>query len=52
MEIADDQEDQLPEVNFVPCLKFIKRNVASSKNIADVSECTCVFEILKFNCLF
>lgn len=38
MEISDDVEDQIGEVNFVPCLKFIKRNVASAKNIADVSQ--------------
>lgn len=38
MEVADELEDQLGEVNFVPCLKFVKRNVASAKSIADVSE--------------
>lgn len=38
MEVADELEDQLGEVNFVPCLKFVKRNVASAKNIADVSK--------------
>lgn len=37
MEIGDDQEDKLPEVNFVPCLKFVQRNVASARNIADAS---------------
>jgi hypothetical protein len=38
MEVADECEDQLGEVNFVPCLKFIKRNIASAKSIADVSK--------------
>lgn len=37
MEVSDELEDQIGEVNFVPCLKFIKRNVASAKSIADVS---------------
>ncbi|KAG5671771.1 hypothetical protein PVAND_001949 [Polypedilum vanderplanki] len=35
MEIADDFEDQLSEINFVPCVKFVKRGIASAKNIAD-----------------
>lgn len=38
MEVADELEDQIGEVNFVPCLKFVKRNVASAKSIADVSK--------------
>lgn len=37
-EVTDDQEDQLPEVNFVPCVKFVGRGIASPRNIADVSE--------------
>lgn len=37
MEIADDFEDQLSEINFVPCVKFVKRGIASARNIADVS---------------
>lgn len=36
MEVNDEQEDQLPEINFVPCVKFIKRGVAAAKTIADV----------------
>lgn len=37
MEINDDEEDQLPEVNFVPCVKFVARGIASATGIADVS---------------
>jgi len=36
MEVADELEDQLSEINFVPCVKFVKRGVASARNIADV----------------
>lgn len=36
MEITDDQEDQLSEINFVPCVKFVKRGIAAPKSIADV----------------
>jgi hypothetical protein len=36
MEVADDVEDQLSEINFVPCVKFVKRGMAAPKNIADV----------------
>jgi hypothetical protein len=36
MEVNDEQEDELPEVNFVPCVKFVKRGVAAPKTIADV----------------
>ncbi|KAL7026102.1 hypothetical protein ACKWTF_013793 [Chironomus riparius] len=35
MEVADELEDQLSEINFVPCVKFVKRGVASARNIAD-----------------
>lgn len=37
MEINDEQEDQLSEINFVPCVKFVKKGVAAAKSIADVS---------------
>lgn len=37
MEVNDEQEDLLSEVNFVPCVKFVKRGVAAAKSIADVS---------------
>lgn len=36
MEVTDDQEDLLSEVNFVPCVKFVKRGVAAPKTIAEV----------------
>jgi hypothetical protein len=36
MEVADDFEDQLSEINFVPCVKFVKRGIANPTNIADV----------------
>ena len=35
MEVNDEQE--LSEINFVPCVKFVKRGVAAAKSIADVS---------------
>lgn len=37
MEVGDEFEDQLPEINFVPCVKFVKRGIAAAKNIADVN---------------
>lgn len=37
MEVNDELEDQLSDINFVPCVKFIKRGVASARNIADVN---------------
>lgn len=37
LELNDELEDQLSEVNFVPCVKFVKRGVAAAKSIADVS---------------
>lgn len=37
MEVTDEQEDQLVDVNFVPCVKFVRRGVAAAKSIADVS---------------
>jgi hypothetical protein len=37
MEVTDDQEDLLSEINFCPCVKFVKRGIAASKSIADVS---------------
>lgn len=36
MEVNDEQEDQLSEINFVPCVKFVKRGIAAPKTIADV----------------
>lgn len=36
MEINDEQEDLLSEINFVPCVKFVRRGVAAPKSIADV----------------
>lgn len=36
MEVNDEHEDELPEVNFVPCVKFVKRGVAAAKDVADV----------------
>lgn len=40
MEVGDEFEDQLSDVNFVPCVKFIRRGLASARNIADVNKCT------------
>lgn len=36
MEVNDEQEDQPSEVNFVPCVKFVKRGIAAAKSISDV----------------
>lgn len=36
MELNDELEDQLSEVNFVPCVKFVKRGIAAPKTISDV----------------
>lgn len=38
MEIGDEFEDQLSVVNFVPCVKFVRRGLAAPKNIADVNK--------------
>lgn len=37
MEVTDEQEDELPEVNFVPCVKFVKRGISAARTIAEVS---------------
>lgn len=37
MELNDENEDELSEVNFVPCVKFVKRGIAAARSIADVS---------------
>lgn len=37
MEVTDDQEDQLSDINFCPCVKFVKRGIAAPKTIADVN---------------
>jgi hypothetical protein len=44
MEVGDDFEDQLSEINFVPCVKFVKRGIANPRNIADVKN----FNFAKF----
>lgn len=41
MEVGDEFEDQLSEINFVPCVKFIRRGLPAARNIADVNKSVC-----------